>query len=321
MKNHNIHRLFSFFILFLSLKYCNSAFNSTSCMVDQCLDCDNNATNTCNLCRKGFYLIEFYGAEKRFFYQDCWSFKKLAWVIFLSILGILATSGLCYLFYKLGRSTALQRSLEMKNEAKKRNKTNKEIQDMKEENIYEKDDENNIGTNTTRKVIRREASFGENYISNLPTQRQQQRNINELNQNSINSVSSRRVFRGQNTLHNHSSAMKPRRIHTPRNLTRTASKKSFRSIQSRNTLHPLQSPSNESPLPFSPPPGIILLDQPPSTHQFSLGNENVFHNNNQQSHEMNLPREIREVIEQRQGQSRRTLVVRADGSKAMLGAE
>lgn len=66
--------------LFLIISKSNQ-INDRHCMIDQCYDCDFTNVYTCNTCKPGYYLKNFYSEEKGRIYQDCWSKLDLTWII------------------------------------------------------------------------------------------------------------------------------------------------------------------------------------------------------------------------------------------------
>jgi hypothetical protein len=101
-----------------------SITTNPNCMIDQCKDCDYSDVYTCNMCEGGYYLVNFYGSEKRSTYQDCWSSMKLAWTLFSLILSAILLCCCCYTFYRLG-STVMKKQIQnspYKNYSKKKPK-------------------------------------------------------------------------------------------------------------------------------------------------------------------------------------------------------
>lgn len=273
-----------------------------TCIVDQCADCDNNSTITCNLCKKGYFLIDFYSAEKRHHYQDCWSLKKTLWIATIGCVSSLTVCGFCFLFYKLGRSRALENSKKIKNE--------NFVKKKKLRKIVENFDENTGGGSSTRRIVRRKSTLPTEYISNMPTQR----SVRKLEKNS--SMSRRNILNGPKLIRKGQNRHQRYRNFQGKNLRKTASKRSFRSVQSRMTMNELSTPT---PSRGMTSPGIVVLG---GGDQYSVGNFSIGQGGNPErnySSQKQLPPEIRNVINQRHGMSRKTVILRADGSKTVLG--
>lgn len=302
-------------------------------MVDKCMYCSNNSTNICNLCKQGYFLVEFYGTEKKYNYNDCWSFKKLAWFGFFIMIATLISFGLCFIFYRMGRSSAM--------EMRKRVTLGRREEEMRarRKRRMSHDGISHVSTlptqDTTRRIMRRKTLLQDNFISNMPTTK---RGLGippqvdaELGRRPqiIPGPSISSLQNGQNVVRsrmpnpitrNPVVSRTPKRQlmvtgkqNPPQSLPRTASTRSIRGIQTPQNFRQFSSPSLDSPFPHSQ--NVFVVDS--SVRQIPLTKESLQQTSLQGN--LDLPREIQQVISQRKRQGRRTVVVRADGSKTMVG--
>lgn len=64
-------------LIYVTTLLVHSSAAINSCIVDQCLQCEDSVTPTCFKCKSRFMLITLYGSEKGTSYNDCYSVFKI----------------------------------------------------------------------------------------------------------------------------------------------------------------------------------------------------------------------------------------------------